>query len=519
MSVSDLYKRSIQQDTPQNRKSQSLLKEIYKLAIDYENLNPEGTLDQFVKYLYEIGKFEIEIEDEVDSENAVQVSTIHQSKGKQFPVVFVVDVAQNKLPSKNRAKKFYVPNEISQGVKIDVNEKELHIQEERRLFYVAMTRAQNLLYISFAKRYGQNIRESKPSKFLEEIDYENNPLVNLIEFEGTGDDYLLEETNRTERIKQDIQFKAVRSVNKMHLKTAIQRIIELAKINYFKEKGNLKGFDPKDVLEVNNTDTNLEKELQGIKIPLIDKDSLKLSKTKLETYENCPLQFKFRHILKVPTPSVAVADIGTAVHSVLEKVSKYEMDGKKLTEKEAFKILEKKWDSKAFETETSANQAKKNAQEMIRTFLTWNKNNPNKPIAVEKKFELVLGGVKFNGKIDRVDQTKEDEFEVLDYKTGSERITRNTIKDDIQMNLYALAVQQLYGKLPTNASLFYVKTDKMVTNEIDSKKVNEVKDSIENDVKLILNEEFSATPSYKACKFCDYWDICDEKETEESQKY
>ena len=55
-----------------------------------------------------------------------------------------------------------------------------------------------------------------------------------------------------------------------------------------------------------------------------------------------------------------------------------------------------------------------------------------------------------------------------------------------------------------------------VANKVDSDKVKEVKDSIENSVKSILKEEFTATPSYKACKFCDYWDICDDKETEES---
>jgi len=175
MTVSDLYQRSIQYDTPQHRRYQALLKAIYKIALDYENLNPDGNLDEFIKYLYQIGRFEMELEEGTESENAVQITTIHQSKGKEFPVVFIVDVATNKLPLKHRVKRFYVPNEISRGVQIKEDEKELHLQEERRLLYVAMTRAQNLLYLTYAREYGQNIRESKPAKFLEEINFEKKP--------------------------------------------------------------------------------------------------------------------------------------------------------------------------------------------------------------------------------------------------------------------------------------------------------------------------------------------------------
>jgi len=442
MSVSDLFQRLVQNDSPLNRMYQSLLKEIYDIAIDYETLNPEGTLDEFIKYLYQIGMFEMEIEEAAGSENAIQITTIHKSKGKEFPIVFIVDVAANKLPLKYRTKKFYVPNELSQGVKIDVDEKELHLQEERRLFYVAMTRTQNNLYITYAKKYGSNIKESKPSKFLEELEYDTNPLIKTIQFEGTEGNLLLEELDRVEKIKQDIQFKAVRSLNKMHLKTAIQRIIELAKIKYFEENRNLKGFDPQSILNVNNTDTNLEKELKGTKIPLIDKASLSLSKGKIDTYNTCPLQFKFRHVLKVPTPSSTSADIGNAVHAVLEKMTKYEIDGQKLTQRQAFDLLEKRWDSRAFESETAANQAKAKAKELILTYLKWSKENPNEPIAVEKAFKLILGDVKFKGYIDRIDKTPDGEYEVIDYKTGADKITRVTIKDDIQMNLYALGTEK-----------------------------------------------------------------------------
>jgi len=516
MSVSDLFQRLIKKDSSENRRHQLLLKEIYRIALDYETLNPEGNLDDFIKHLYQIGRFDIELENTSESDNAVQITTIHKSKGKQFAIVFLVDAATNKLPLKYREKKFYVPNDLSQGVKIDVDEKELHIQEERRLLYVAMTRAQNILYITYAKRYGTNVRESKPSKFLDELEYDENPLIKLESFEGTEGDYLLEELDRAEKIKQDIQSKAVRSINKMHLKTSIQRIIELSQIEYFEEHDSMKGFVPQAVLNVDNTDTDLEKKLRGIKIPLVDKESLKLSKSKIETYETCPLQFKFRYILKVPTLPGSASDLGNAIHSVLEKITKYQIDGENPTEEQAFELLNKRWESRAFESETASNQAKESAREMIQTFMTWNKANPNTPMAVEQRFNLTLAGIQFTGFIDRVDKTPDGDYEVIDYKTGRDKISRIKIKDDVQMNLYALATEQLYGKLAKKTSLFYLKKNKIVVNDIDSEKVNEIKESIESNVKSILEEKFPANPSYSNCKFCDYVEICDEKETEES---
>ena len=93
------------------------------------------------------------------------------------------------------------------------DEKELHVQEERRLLYVAMTRAQNLLYITHAKRYGQNVRDTKPSRFLDELKFEENPLINLVRYDGQDGEVLFEDERRVEKIKQDLQNKAVSSLN------------------------------------------------------------------------------------------------------------------------------------------------------------------------------------------------------------------------------------------------------------------------------------------------------------------
>jgi len=76
-------------------------------------------------------------------------------------------------------------------------------------------------------------------------------------------------------------------------------------------------------------------------------------------------------------------------------------------------------------------------------------------------------------------------------------------------------LKKLYGKLPTKASLFYLKHDKIIPYDVEKSQVNIVKDAIEDNVTAILNEEFDATPDYQTCNWCSFNNICDEKDVEE----
>ena len=446
MSISGLYKQALISDTPENRRTRLILKELYKIASEFESINPHSSLGEFISHLSLMEKFEIEIEDEYEFDNAAQISTIHQSKGKEYPVVFVVDLAINKLPLRYQAKKFYVPNEVSRGLKIAEDEKALYIQEERRLLYVAMTRAQNMLFMSYAKQYGENKRESAPSRFLDEINFTQNSLIHLenIKIENAETESFIIEENKIDRLKRDLQLKAMRSISEMNLKTAIDRIIDLAKLKYFEEKNSVEGFDPFDCCKVDYDSSILDCELKGMHIPLLNKEKLRLSASKLETYTDCPLKFKFAHVLEITSPPKSFFDLGTSVHAVAEHLTQLEKDGSDITEDIAFEILDKEWVIGSFRSETEANQAKKKAKDMIKTYLKWSSLNPNIPLAAEQKFTIDIGGIPFNGSIDRVERTPDGEYEVVDFKTGSVYETKNSIKNNFQMNVYAMAAEKLY---------------------------------------------------------------------------
>lgn len=96
---------------------------------------------------------DVDIKDDGDSLNRVSLMTVHSSKGLEFPYVYVAGMEENLFPSANIAS-------------------EREVEEERRLFYVALTRAAKFLCLSYAvsrMRYGQH-QSNPPSRFISEID-------------------------------------------------------------------------------------------------------------------------------------------------------------------------------------------------------------------------------------------------------------------------------------------------------------------------------------------------------------
>lgn len=95
---------------------------------------------------------------------AVQVMTIHQAKGLEFGAVFVPAVVEGRLPQPHRGDRFRVPVELAG----EIAGREDQVAEERRLLYVAMTRARDRLELSWADRY-EGSRLWRRSRFIDEL--------------------------------------------------------------------------------------------------------------------------------------------------------------------------------------------------------------------------------------------------------------------------------------------------------------------------------------------------------------
>ncbi len=126
-------------------------------------------VNQFVSYLdllIEAGDDPGIAEADADLD-AVQIMTVHKAKGLEFTVVFLVCLIQSRFPSRDKSEKIALPDSL---VKDIIPQGDSHLQEERRLFYVGMTRAREQLFLTSAEDYG-GVRKAKVSQFvLEALD-------------------------------------------------------------------------------------------------------------------------------------------------------------------------------------------------------------------------------------------------------------------------------------------------------------------------------------------------------------
>ena len=513
MSYSDIYKKSIYSEKTQDKKNIILLNKFYEITQEFQDIYPEEPLSEFLTHVSILGEFEIEIED-VLFEDAVNVQTLHKSKGKEFPIVFITDLAENRFPVSYKERTFHVPQKLMRGVDRTLETSQLHLEEERRLFYVGMTRAMNMLFLLYPKKYPGNVNEKEPSQFLTELDYENNPLIKLVDFKES-ESMNMQAEEVIDRVKADLQKEAASAVNQLNLKTAIHRIVELARIKHFEKHGNFDNFDSQEVLKINMEDVNLTEELTGGKSPLIDKESFTLSPSSITAYSDCPLKFKFQKVLRVPSPSSVALDLGSVVHAITEEVAQEKMKGEEVVEKKAISKIKDKWIFNSYQSQSEENTAMERAEQMVQTYVKWEKETKNELVGLEVPFDVKIGDITFTGRIDRLEKNPDGKYEVVDFKSGKTVKSKNKAKIDPQLNIYAKAVEKLKGELPVKASLFYVEKDKMVVYPVTEESVNETMDTIIGMTKEILSENFEATPSYNACMFCSYQSICDAKVTEE----
>jgi DNA helicase-2/ATP-dependent DNA helicase PcrA len=140
----------------------------------FSGLVENDSIRSFARYLdllAEVGDNPATSEAELD-EDAVNVLTVHKAKGLEFGTVFLVGLIEDRFPGRERRERVPVPDGV---LKESLPGRENYLQEERRLFYVAMTRARRAIYLTWARDYGTR-RLKKVSPFvLEALDIPKMP--------------------------------------------------------------------------------------------------------------------------------------------------------------------------------------------------------------------------------------------------------------------------------------------------------------------------------------------------------
>jgi len=472
----------------------------YNLINNYIREHEKIMLPAFMEYLssYIEGGGDIAQESAVfDARDEVQLMTIHQAKGLEFPHVFVISLVQNRFPTRMRPEAIPFPVEM---MKEELPKGNFHLQEERRLFYVAVTRARENLYISTV-----NKPYHKQSVFLNEIRREEtrgNITRTAMEYDGEA---------LTHGVKFGLSKKDFISANsKRKILGAIAELEESEDIG--------KGLPERLFKRIRTEYFSLVESLQKIRKEQEDESlqlpetfiavprDLKLSYTQLDTFINCPLKYKFNYVYHIPLRPSAPLRFGADVHDTLEEFYRKVKEGRAPTFADLHQIYFAHWNSTGYVNKAQEMQYQRNGLEMLKRFYETNKDNLCPPLYIEEEFLVQIGDSKFKGFIDRIDELPDGGIEIIDYKTGTPKDSRSAEKS-VQLYIYAIACQDVLKLEPRFLSFYFLTNNQKVSVACEPEILGEIREYITSTVKRIKSNHFDPNPGWR-CRWCDYRIIC-----------
>ncbi len=480
-----------------NNRNIQLINQFYEFAEEFNSIYPDNDIEDFTEYLSFASNFEIE-EKNIE-EQSVVISTIHGVKGMQYPVVIIPDLVENKLPTRHQKDKFSIPKELIKGIQSQFDEKELHIQEERRLFYVAITRAKEKLIITYAKRYGDNKTDSKTSRFLTEIEYQQNENITFQQTDAL--DLSPELTTIEDQLQTQLMKQVITNLATEKFSDAIETVLMYAKVT--NKNLNLNEL----ISKIKEPDcSNLGKTNEA---PVTVPENHVFSVSQFVGYKKCPRLYQFRHVMKIPEKPRYYFDFGSSLHSIAEQLTRMQKDGKAIDEVVAFELLAKFWDPKGYKSKIDEKRDYDEAKEILKVFLDEQAKSKAEIVDIERWFETSIGEVKLRGRIDRIDKDGSD-YIVVDYKTSKKAPSLNELKKDMQLLVYALAVRGIYGdsgKLKVGD--WFLRSNEKVFFEPEQKTIDAMQTEIADMAAKIKAASFEPKKGSWECNYCDYQCLCD----------
>ncbi len=429
------------------RKTLNITKFFQKLK-SMENEIEDSSVFAAVEYInmsLEMGESPLASESDAVQTNAVNILTVHGAKGLEFPVVFLPNLINGRFPTRRRREQIPIPEAL---IKETMPSGDYHIQEERRLFYVGITRAKDRLFLSASEIYGEGVRKQRISPFVAET---------------IGEDKVAGKSAKQTEQKEQLS------------------------IFDFKKKQE----DP------------------PMPIPTEVKN---LSYSQINTYELCPLKYKYQYVLKIPTGPHAAASFGSSVHNALQKFYQTFTTDKEIGLTHLLNLLEASWIPVGYGSREEQKKQKEEARQMLENYFHSFHTPEIAVMDLEKLFKIKVGSDVFlTGKIDRVDVKGDGAIEIIDYKTGN-MPDEKKLKKDMQLAIYAMAANDygLYRKPieKINLSFYYLAHREKVTVTRNEEDIHDVKLKVREIADKIRMGEFPARTG-PWCARCDFRMICE----------
>jgi DNA helicase-2/ATP-dependent DNA helicase PcrA len=384
---------------------------------------------------------------EVDVEvDAVHALTAHNAKGLEFPVVFLVSLVEQHFPARGRSEALPLPPELIQEPPAAG---EVQLEEERRLFYVGMTRAKEELVLTWASDYG-GTRRRKMSRFVAEA---------------------------------------------LGLPAPTPGRVRL---------------DPREAIERHAPAAVAP---TAAREPMKDDEVLRLSSGRIDDYLTCPLKYRYAREVQVPLARDPGFMYGDAVHHAIRHYYKARLLGHPVDEDEVVRVFEEAWSSEGFISRDHEERRFEQGRATLRAFVRREDTAKVKPVQIEQTFKFRLGNNLVEGRWDRIDERTEGivivDFKTADVVEQEEADTRakESLRDG-QLGIYALAYREMRGVMPARVEFQFVESGVAGGVAVEEQHLESALERIGAAAAGISGADFAARPRYKACRYCPFNNIC-----------
>jgi superfamily I DNA/RNA helicase/RecB family exonuclease len=420
--------------------------------------------------------------------DAVQILTAHASKGLEWDLVCVASVQEGSWPDLRQRGSLlgseilvdvlagrHVPNAASFAPQL---------AEERRLFYVAITRARRRLVVTAVS--GQ---DEQPSRLLDELDPIDGEREVTIPPRGVHLPGLIAE---------------LRSAVCDPAATRSERSAAASELARLAVEG-ISGADPDDWWGL------AEPSVEG---PIADPDRpVRISPSRIDSFLICELRDVLRGVGASDGDQVS-ASLGTLIHDVAAKAA----PDADLEEFE--RLLDEGWGQLDFGALWLAVNERARAREILDRLIGWLRRTRDELtlVAVEEPFDVVTGDVELVGRVDRIEKDRDGRLVVVDLKTGKSKPRTDDLPHHPQLGAYQLAVALggfAGGDVPGGARLVQLAASGMITSGreqaqgplADADDPQWVADAVSTMARRLRGREFSAIVG-SHCKMCDVASCC-----------
>ncbi|WP_079062534.1 ATP-dependent helicase [Streptomyces pseudovenezuelae] len=359
--------------------------------------------------------------------DAVRLMTAHRSKGLEWRLVVVAGVQEGLWPDLRRRGSLLEADRIGRDGLAEPLTPGALLAEERRLFYVAATRARERLVVTAVKAPADD--GDQPSRFLTELGVEPKDVTGrprrplsvaalVAELRATTVDPRVSDTLREAAARRLARLAALADEDGRPL---------VPSAHPYRWWGM---FEPTES-----------------KVPLRNRDQpVVLSGSALDQLANtCALQWFLGREVKADAPATVAQGFGNVVHVLADEVASGHTPADLAVLMER---LDSVWNALAFDAPWKSAQEKENARVALERFLKWHvmDRTGRTPVASEHDFDVTLEAgeveVRIRGQMDRVETDAEGRAYVVDFKTGKQPVSSAEVEQHPQLAVYQLAVRE-----------------------------------------------------------------------------